>query len=224
MKINPGKSNAIRFTRARVKNPLDYSLGDPKIPESSSCKYLGIILRSVLNWVDQVNYKVQKAWKTLLFVMRVLINGNRNTKSLATTSLVRPILEYRSARWDPRRGGEINALDRVQKKAAQFTKHMMDSDWETLAQHRTIACLCRLFKAYSGEEAWKAIHNRLQRSYYLSRVDHIQKIRDKKKRSDVGKYSFVNRTIKNWNQLPPAVMGTFPCKPEFFETELEKQL
>jgi hypothetical protein len=38
MKINPGKSKTIRFTRARVKNPLNYSLGDQKIPESSSCK------------------------------------------------------------------------------------------------------------------------------------------------------------------------------------------
>jgi len=28
VKINPGKSQAIRFTRARVKNPLGYSLGD----------------------------------------------------------------------------------------------------------------------------------------------------------------------------------------------------
>jgi hypothetical protein len=27
MKINPGKSKAIRFTRSRVKNPLGYSLG-----------------------------------------------------------------------------------------------------------------------------------------------------------------------------------------------------
>jgi hypothetical protein len=54
-KINLGKSKAIRFTRARGKNPLGYSLGDQKIPEASSCKYLGIILRSDLNWVDQVN-------------------------------------------------------------------------------------------------------------------------------------------------------------------------
>jgi len=28
------------------------------------------------------------------------------------------------------------------------------------------------------------------------------KIRDRKKRTDIGKFSFVNRTIKNWNQLP----------------------
>jgi len=49
MKINPSKSNAIRFTTAQVKNPLGYSLGDQKISKASSCKYLGIILRSDLN-------------------------------------------------------------------------------------------------------------------------------------------------------------------------------
>ena len=71
LKINPGKSKAIRFTSARVKNPLGYCLGAQKIPEASSCKYLGIILRSDLNWVDQVNYTAQKAWKALHFVLRV---------------------------------------------------------------------------------------------------------------------------------------------------------
>ena len=86
-------------------------------------------------------------------------------------------------------------------KAAQFTNHIKDSDRETLAQCR-IAHLCALFKVCSGEQVWKAIRDRLQRPYYLSRVDHVRKIRDRKQRTDVGKYSFVNRTIKNWNRLP----------------------
>jgi len=93
--------------------------------------------------------------------MHVLKQGFRNTKILAYTSLVCPILEYGSACWDPCRQGQINVLDRVQKKAARFTNHTKDSDWETLAQHRTIAHLCALFKAYSGEWAWKAICDRL---------------------------------------------------------------
>jgi hypothetical protein len=46
MKINPSKSKAIRFTKARVKDPLNYSLMDTLIPEVRSCKYLGITLRS----------------------------------------------------------------------------------------------------------------------------------------------------------------------------------
>jgi hypothetical protein len=35
-------------------------------------KYVGIIIQIDLNRVDQVNYTAQKAWKALLFIMRLL--------------------------------------------------------------------------------------------------------------------------------------------------------
>jgi len=116
----------------------------------------------------------------------------------------------------------MNVLDRVQKKCAQFTNHMKDSDWKSLAQRRTIARLCAFFKAYSGERAWKAIRDRLRRAYYLSRVDHVREIRDKKQRTDIGKYSVANKTIKNWNQLSAEAFGTFPCKPKIFRNRARK--
>jgi hypothetical protein len=46
MQINPSKSKVVCFTRATVMDPVDYSLTNTLIPETSSCKYLGIILRS----------------------------------------------------------------------------------------------------------------------------------------------------------------------------------
>jgi hypothetical protein len=49
MKINPSESKSISFTRARMKEPLNYTLRDQNIPEDSSCKYLGIIIRSDLS-------------------------------------------------------------------------------------------------------------------------------------------------------------------------------
>ena len=69
IKINLSKSKAVRFTRARVKDPLDYSLANTLIPVASSCKYLGIILGSDLSWADQVNYTVKKAWRALHFTI-----------------------------------------------------------------------------------------------------------------------------------------------------------
>jgi hypothetical protein len=36
------------------------------------------------------------------------------------------------------------------------------------------------------------------------------------KKTDIGKYSFVNRTIKLWNNLPAEALVTFPCKPHIF--------
>jgi len=70
--INPSKSKAILFTRARVKDPLNYSLMGTLKPEASSCKYLGKFLGSELIWAFQVKYAVKKAWKALHFTMRIL--------------------------------------------------------------------------------------------------------------------------------------------------------
>jgi hypothetical protein len=74
----------------------------------------------------------------------------------------------------------MNALDRVQKKAAKFAHLRNESNWETLTERRTIAHLYALFKAYTGERAWKAIGDRLQTPCYLSRGDHGKKIRSRK--------------------------------------------
>ena len=83
MKINPGKSKAVSFTRAQVNDLLNYSLLDQVIPEASSCKYFGKILCSDLSWTDRINYMVKKAWKAFHFTMHILKKGTNNMKSLS---------------------------------------------------------------------------------------------------------------------------------------------
>jgi len=205
-----------------VKDPLNYSLGDQKIPEVSCCKYLEIVIGTDLSWADQVNYTVQKAWRALHFVIRIVKKGNKNTKSLAYKSLVRSILEYGAACVDPYRECQISALDCVQNKAAKFAHHSGGSDWESLAQRKKIARMCALYKAYTGERAWKAIGDRLQAPSYLSRVDHYWKIRARKPRTDIGNYCFVNRTITDWNKLPEGAIGTSHGKTHIFKTRVRK--
>jgi len=222
MKINPNKSKALSFTRPQVKEPLNYSLGDQKIPEASHCKYLGIIIRSDLSWTDQVNYTFQKAWRALHIVMRIVKKGNKNTKSFDYTSLVRPILEYGPVCWDPYRECQISALDHVQNKTAKFAHHSGGSDWESLAQRRKIARMCALYKAYTGERVWIVIRDRLQAPSYLSRVDHYWKIRARKQRTDIKKYSFVNRTTTDWNKLSEGAIGTSQGKTHIFKTRVRK--
>jgi hypothetical protein len=148
--------------------------------------------------------------------MRSPKKGNNNTESLAYTSLVRLILEYSSSYWDLCKEGQINAVDRVQNKAAKFVYERTDLNWENLTKHRKIARICALFKAYTGERAWKAISGRLQKPCYQNRVDHDRKIRSKNQKTDFGKYSFVNKTIQLWNQLLANALGTLSCKPSNF--------
>ena len=62
----------------------------------------------------------------------------------------------------------------------------------------------------------------LERPHYLSRVDHERKIRSRRQRTDIGKYSFVNRTIQHWNQSLAEVLGILPCKPITFKKRVRK--
>jgi hypothetical protein len=40
----------------------------------------------------------------------------------------------------------------------------------------------------------------------------------------IWKYSFVNRTIKNWNQLPVEALGTCPSKSKIFRNRVRKAI
>jgi hypothetical protein len=50
------------------------------------------------------------------------------------------------------------------------------------------------YRALAGERAWKAMGDSLQVPRYLSIVDHYWTIRARKQRTEIGKYSFVNKS------------------------------
>jgi hypothetical protein len=56
----------------------------------------------------------------------------------------------------------------------------------------------------------------------LSRVNHDRKIRSRKQTTDIRKYSFVNRTIQLWNQLPADALGTLSYKSSNFRKNAVK--
>jgi hypothetical protein len=58
----------------------------------------------------------------------------------------------------------------------------------------------------------------------LSRVEPVRKIRDRRQRRDIGKYSFVNRAIKYWNQLHAEALRAVSCKPKKFRNRFRKAI
>jgi hypothetical protein len=82
--------------------------------------------------------------------------------------------------------------------------------------------MCALFRAYKGGKAWKEIRDRFQAQSYLSRVDHSWKIRARKQRTDVGKFSFDKRTITDWNQLSEGEIGALTGNTHSFRNRVRK--
>jgi hypothetical protein len=48
------------------------------------------------------------------------------------------------------------------------------------------------------------------------------KIRSRKQKTDVGKYSFVNRTTQLWNQLPADILGNLSCRKVINKVKLRE--
>lgn len=221
MTVNGNKSKAITFCRARDFHTLPYQLGNDVVPRVSNCKYLGILLDSKLGWEKQTNYVVGKAWRSLHFVMRNLKKCNTKAKEIAYTSLVRPVMEYGASCWDPYRIGLKKSLERIQNRAAKYTfRKNIPARWESLEHRRKRARLCVMYKSYTGGSAWQEIRGRLDKPDYFNRFDHKYKIRTRIQRTDVGKFSFVNRTIVDWNDLPATVFEPFPCSARGFRKKV----
>jgi len=111
---------------------------------------------------------------------------------------------------------KIKTRSKAHRRRKDFTFHL------ELITTRKLSRICALFKAYSGERAWKRIGDRLRRPHYLSRVDHGRKIRSRRQRTDIGEYSFANRTVQHWNQSSAEVLVFLPCKPITFKKRVRK--
>jgi hypothetical protein len=109
----------------------------------------------------------------------------------------------------------------LQKKEAKFANHKNELAWETLALRGKIARICALLTAYPRERAWKAMGTGYK-EHAAFKQGSDRKIGSRTQTVDNGKYSFISRTIKLWNQLPAEVLATFPFKPHSFRNGARK--
>jgi hypothetical protein len=89
--------------------------------------------------------------------------------------------------------------------------------WEALSDRRLVSRLCALFKAYSGNRAWKAIDH----TTWVERTITGKSGQGNKEQILV-KFSFVNRTIISWNQLSADLLASFPFKLNKFKKRVKK--
>eukprot|EP00745_Piridium_sociabile_P041733 TRINITY_DN82982_c0_g1_i5.p1 TRINITY_DN82982_c0_g1~~TRINITY_DN82982_c0_g1_i5.p1 ORF type:complete len:1008 (+),score=211.04 TRINITY_DN82982_c0_g1_i5:126-3026(+) len=210
MSFHPKKCNVLNMTRCRTVRENTYSLHDHKLETASSTKYLGVTVQNNGSWDAHIDAVAAKANRTLGFVRRNLRISSITVKEMAYKSLVRPILEYASTVWDPHQKNDIDKLEAVQRRAARFAlnRHRNTSSvgnmlnklkWPKLQQRRKTSRLAMLYKI--RHNLAKVETNNLTPHTRRGR-GHNQAYRLPSCRTDYRKYSFLPRTIKEWNSLP----------------------
>ena len=105
-----------------------YYLHDTALVFSDHCKYLGITLQSNLKWYKHINEKIASASCILGLLRRNIKNPSTYIRDLAYKALVRPKLEYASTVWSPWQNYLIDAIEKVQRRAAHYVHNDYRSD------------------------------------------------------------------------------------------------
>ena len=222
MKLNIDKCAVVKFGK-KSRDIHQYKLGDKEVTQQQNYKYLGVILNEKLSWEQNVDYVVKKAGRNLEFVMRTLKGTDRRIKTRAYETLVRPTLEYGMKAGDPYRQGQKADLEMIQRRAARrvlnkyhryepegvydsATDMVKGLGWTSLEERRELDRLCGMYKIVNHHKGWEEMSGRILRNERLGRGDHTKKLCVDQVRTDVGKYSFLNRTVKDWNSLDENVV------------------
>ena len=136
---------------------------------------------------------------------------------MAYFSLVRPHVEYCCTVWDPFPAKNINKLEMVQRRAARYVSYNFDYKssvslmlnqlgWRSLEKRRRDA---RLSMFYKMENSLVSIDfdKYLHPQNLLLRNSHEFSYQIPQSNSDAHKFSFIPRTICQWNSLPSNVVS-----------------
>ena len=154
-------------------------------------------------------------------------------KSQAYSTLVRPHLEFASAAWDPHLKKDINNIEMVQRQSARFVKcnyvrepgtvtRILDElKWPSLQSRRKEARLSLMHQAIHGTiaittPAYVIPTDLRTRQYHPLRKTQLGAS------TDVYKFSFWPRTIRDWNMLPIDTLGKTNLKS--FKSALKEKV
>ena len=228
MKFNPDKCYTMTLaTRTPTSNM--YTFCWQTLTSVNSHCYLGIHLSNTLNWTNQNKVASTKAQQTLGVIRRNLNKCPTHIKAVAYTSLVRPILEYASAAWDPHSQNNINTLERIQRQAARFCKNnysrepgsvLQELGWATLQARRKHKRITTLYQMEHNiidiPLDQYIIHNTR-----CSRKHNSQFLQIRHSSNTFGRKKFPT-TAKEWNALLSDIISSSSI--ESFRTKLSKYL
>ena len=120
MELNTQKCQVITVTRKRTRINHQYMLNGVALDSVTSTKYLGITITQDLKWNQHIAGICQKANNTFAFLRRNLKINSPAIKTLAYKALVRPLMEYSCAVWDPSAQRCIDQLEMVRRHVRQI--------------------------------------------------------------------------------------------------------
>jgi len=212
LQLNVEKCCIMHASRSMKPLIQNYSLSGEPLKVVQQYKYLGLQITPKLTWGNQIHKITGAANARLRFVQNVLKGCPSKVKSVAYFSLVRPLLEYCSAIWDPHQAGLIREIEMVQRRAARFvsckfgrtdsvTDMLSTLGWESLEDRRkeiNVRLLGRILRGECDVNIENIVCSAPVRS---RRRGHTKMVTEFQCRCDSYLNSYFPRVCRQWNNL-----------------------
>ena len=218
LSFNTEKCEVMRITKKTDLTKPNYTLMNKTLKVADNTKDLGVNITSKLSWSLHVNQCVNKANRVLGFLKRSVGPKNHQLFSKLYKSLVRPILEYCSPVWSPHLKKDINALEKVQRRASRcalrskgghemsYEERLKILQWPTLEKRRELLSLIECYKTVHGINGLEpSKYFTFASDYRQLRSNHCYKLKTVLAKLNSYKYSFFVRIVPIWNSLPEHV-------------------
>ena len=213
MLFNADKCRVMHFGAGN--KGVTYSVNNHDLEVVDEEKDLGILIQSNLKVSAQCSKVIKRANIILGMIKRCFTCRSKNVVLKLYKSLVRPHLEYCVQSWRPHLAKDIDALEKVQRRATKLIEGFHDLTYEqrlfrlnltTLETRRLRGDLIQTFKLIKGfdnvdYQVFFTMSNNTLRG-------NSCKLVKKRFYTNIGKYSFSNRVVDVWNSLPEEVVSS----------------
>jgi ribonuclease P/MRP protein subunit RPP40 len=231
LKLSVKKCNVISISKGII-NKYDYfiNVDQSVVPlgRVDCVKDLGIALDEGLKFTQHMHDKINKAYSMLGIIKRNFKFLSVDTFVLLYKAMVRSHLDYCSSVWAPYKKKDIDALERVQKRATKLIKGFNKLTYyerlkkcclPTLTYRRHRGDMIETFKILSGVYDSDIVPKMELSLEYRTRGNSL-KLKANRSKYDLRKYFFTNRVVNIWNSLPDAVV--LSKSVNFFKNNLDK--
>jgi hypothetical protein len=216
LKLNVNKCKFMSFGGSHDSDAskTQYMIAGVNLEHVDVMKDLGVKFDPKLKFTDHINEKINKAYGILGLIKRNFKYLSEECFVTLYKTLVRSHLEYAQGVWSPHLVGLVKSIEKVQMRATKLIPRIMGLPYierlkelklPTLKYRRVRGDMIELYKMISG------IYNKdvsLNFNYATTNLrGNKYKLYQGQLHYNLRKFSFSNRVVKLWNDLPDMVVA-----------------
>ena len=216
MSFNTDKCKVLHVGRSNSQGV--YTMNGTPLAVTEKERDIGVIISHTLKPSSQCSEAARRASAVLTQISKAFLYRDRKVFLQLYKSFVRCHLEFAVTSWAPWSNGDIDILERIQRRAVNLVTGLRGRTYEEKLSELGLKSLRERRIQYDLVQTFKILRgiDRVDKAIWFNEIGQIEHIPTRnttyagnlvqaRSRTDVRKYFYSNRVVPIWNALPTEV-------------------